>query len=222
MKVLLSLVGVGADRNTWWSWWDDISRDSAVAVSGWRGDWCTHWCTHWSSDDRVVNSRCAASSGVGTADTHEIWVLVVAIVKQPLLGASSVREGEDTATGRSDSTVTVGGTALGITGVFSSEPNTGLIEWNTWLGWWLDQDSRGGSVTVDSTNIGCSSSNTASAVGVYEDTSTDSIGRLLGAALLEASACLNLRVGLGRNSLLGRSQRDEGKDKEDLLECVHV
>lgn len=153
---------------------------------------------------------------------HEIGILIVAVVKQPLLGASRVGEGEDTATGRRHSTVTVFDTALGITWVFSSEPNTGLTEWNAWLGWWLDQNSRGGSVTVDSTDIGCSSSNTASAVGVHEDTSTDAIRRLLGAALLEASACLNLRVGPGRNSLLGRSQRDEGKDKEDLLECVHV
>ena len=149
--------------------------------------------------------------------------MVIGIKEQPLLGASGIGEGEDTAASSRVTHGRVGGPAFGITWVVGREPSAGFIPWNTILSSRLDQLTSNRSVTVQTIAAwDRSSSDTISSTRRNESASTAEARALLGGALLQPTASFNLlsRAADG-GSLLGGSHREEGKDKEDLLDRVH-
>lgn len=140
---------------------------------------------------------------------HKISVCVDGIVKQPLCGLAVVIEAEDTAATRAnwDSTFSL---TFWVARVIWSDPNSCFIVWNTRLGRRLNQTN------------GSADRHAWGSTSWRSETTWISSGSSL-LALLESSA-LNF---FGRRTanggvLLSRSQGEDGKDEEELLDSEHL
>ena len=161
---------------------------------------------------------------------HKIGVLVVGIVEQPLLGASSVGELEETATRGRESIRDGSCTALNVTWIIIGDVSFSFVSWDTGLARRLDQGSSNGSITVetiaqiDISSDGTTVSSTRRSEASTREAAAGSLASTLLGALLESSAGSVFKFrgrSTNRDSLLGRSHRKEGKDKEDLFGRVH-